>query len=84
MPDQSKAAVPISYLAELGNGDKFLFDMGLASMGNRFSLRPDFSKLDRVFASHLHIDHGGDFMGLHIGGWLPGCYTPLQPSVKLF
>ena len=53
-------------------------------MGNRFSLRPDFSKLDRVFASHLHIDHGGDFMGLHIGGWLPGRYTPLQPSVKLF
>ena len=72
MPNQTKRAVSISYLCELGNGDKFLFDMGLGSMGNLFSLRPDFSKLDKVFASHLHIDHVGDFMGLHIGGWLSG------------
>jgi len=78
MPNQTKAAVSISYLLELGNGDKFLFDMGLGSMGNLFSLRPDFSKLDKVFASHLHIDHVGDFMGLHIGGWLSGRYTPIH------
>ena len=78
MPNQTKAAVSISYLVELGNGDNFLFDMGLGSMGNLFSLRPDFSKLDKVFVSHLHIDHVGDFMGLHIGGWLSGRYTPIQ------
>ncbi len=68
MPNQTKAAVSIAYLVELGNGDKFIFDMGMGSMGNLFSIRPDFSKLDKVFASHLHIDHVGDFMGLHIGG----------------
>jgi ribonuclease Z len=78
MPNQTKAAVSIAYLVELGNGDKFIFDMGLGSMGNLFSLRPDFSKLDKVFASHLHIDHVGDFMGLHIGGWLSGRYTPIH------
>jgi ribonuclease Z len=78
MPNQTKAAVSISYLVELGNGDKFLFDMGLGSMANLFSLRPDFSKLDKVFASHLHIDHVGDFMGLHIGGWLSGRYAPIH------
>ena len=78
MPNQTKAAVSISYLVELGNGEKFLFDMGLGSMGNLFSLRPDFSKLDKVFVSHLHIDHVGDFMGLHIGGWLSGRYTPIH------
>ena len=78
MPNQTKAAVSISYLVELGNDDKFLFDMGMGSMGNLFSLRPDFSKLDKVFASHLHIDHVGDFMGLHIGGWLSGRYTPIH------
>ena len=78
MPNQTKAAVSISYLVELGNGDKFLFDMGMGSMGNLFSIRPDFSKLDKVFASHLHIDHVGDFMGLHIGGWLSGRYTPIH------
>jgi ribonuclease Z len=78
MPNQTKAAVSISYLVELGNGEKFLFDIGMGSMGNLFALRPDFSKLDKVFASHLHIDHVGDFMGLHIGGWLSGRYTPIH------
>ena len=65
------------FLVELGNGDKFLFDIGLGSMGNLFSLRPDFSKIDKVFISHLHVDHCGDFMGLHIGSWLSGRYTPI-------
>ncbi len=78
MPNQTRAAVSISYLVELGNGDKFLFDMGSGSMANLFSLRPDFSRLDKVFASHLHIDHVGDFMGLHIAGWLSGRYTPIH------
>ncbi len=72
MPNQTRAAVSISYLVELGNGDKFLFDVGAGSLANLFSLRPDFAKLDKVFASHLHVDHVGDFMGLHIGGWLSG------------
>ena len=78
MPNQTKRAVSISYLVELGNGDKFIFDAGLGMMGNLFSLRPDFSKLDKVFVSHLHIDHVGDFMGLHIGGWLSGRYSPIH------
>jgi ribonuclease Z len=78
MPNQTKAAVSISYLVELGNGDKFLFDVGAGSLGNLFSLRPDFSKIDKVFASHLHVDHVGDFMPLHIGGWLSGRYTPIH------
>ncbi len=78
MPNQTRKAVSISYLVELGNGDKFIFDAGLGSLANLFSLRPDFSKIDKVFASHLHVDHVGDFMGLHIGGWLSGRYTPIH------
>ncbi len=78
MPNQAKKAASISYLVELGNGDVFLFDIGLGSMSNLFALRPDFSKIDKVFASHLHVDHVGDFMGLHIGGWLSGRYTPIH------
>lgn len=78
MPNQTKAAVSISYLVELGNGDKFLFDLGSGSLGNLFSIRPDFSKLDKVFASHLHVDHVGDFMAMHIGSWLSGRYTPIH------
>lgn len=78
MPNQTKMAVSISYLVELGNGEKFLFDIGMGAMGNLFSLRPDFSKIDKVFISHLHVDHVGDFMGLHIGSWLSGRYTPIH------
>ncbi len=78
MPNQTRAAVSISFLVELGNGDKFLFDLGSGMLANLFSLRPDFSKLDKVFASHLHVDHVGDFMAMHIGSWLSGRYTPLH------
>jgi len=78
MPNQTRAAVSISYLVELGNGDKFLFDIGSGALANLFSLRPDFSKLDKVFASHLHVDHVGDFMAMHIGSWLSGRYTPIH------
>ena len=78
MPNQTRKAVSISYLVELGNGDKFLFDLGSGMLANLFSLRPDFSKLDKVFASHLHVDHVGDFMAFHIGSWLSGRYTPLH------
>ena len=78
MPNQTRRAVSISYLVELGNGDKFLFDTGAGMLANLFSLRPDFSKIDKVFASHLHIDHVGDFMGVHIAGWLSGRYTPIH------
>ncbi len=78
MPNLTRAAASIAYLVELGNGDKFLFDIGSGSMANLMSLRPDFSKIDKVFASHLHTDHVGDFMGLHIGSWLSGRYSPLH------
>ena len=43
-----------------------------------FISQPNATKLDKVFASHLHVDHVGDFMGLHIGGWLSGRYTPIH------
>ncbi len=78
MPNQTRAAVSISYLVELGNGDKFLFDTGSGMLANLFSLRPDFEKLDKVFASHLHVDHVGDFMAFHIASWLSGRYSPLH------
>lgn len=77
MPNQTKAAVSVSFLVELGNGEKFIFDIGSGSLANLFSLRPDFSKIDKVFFSHLHVDHVGDFMGLHVASWLSGRYTPL-------
>ncbi|MCG8686334.1 MAG: MBL fold metallo-hydrolase [Desulfobacterales bacterium] len=66
------------WYVELGNGDKFLFDVGSGSMENLAKLRPDYSKVDKVFATHLHSDHVGGFAELYIGGWMNGRYTPLH------
>ncbi len=66
------------WYVELGNGDKFLFDLGTGTMENLAALRPDWSKVDKVFISHLHSDHAGDFAPLYIGGWMNGRYTPLH------
>ncbi len=66
------------WYVELGNGEKFLFDLGSGTMENLAKLRPDWSKVDKVFASHLHSDHVGAFAELYIGGWMNGRYTPLH------
>lgn len=66
------------WFVELGNGDVFLFDIGSGSMENLAKLRPDWSKVDKAFVSHLHSDHVGGFAELYIGGWMNGRYTPLQ------
>jgi len=78
MPNVTRNQASISYLVELGNGDKFLFDLGGGSFTNLMALRPDFQKVDTVFASHLHTDHIGDFPLLLVGGWISGRYTPLH------
>ena len=66
------------WLVELGNGEKFLFDVGNGTMENLAKLRPDWHKVYRVFASHLHADHVGGFAELYIGGWMNGRYRPLE------
>jgi ribonuclease Z len=78
MPNLTRKSASISYLVELGNGDKFMFDAGAGMMANMFSIRPDFSKLDKIFVSHLHVDHVGDLIPFHIGSWLSGRYNPLH------
>jgi ribonuclease Z len=67
-----------AWYVELGNGDIFLFDSGSGSAENLFALRPDFHRVDKIFASHLHTDHVGDAPVVWVGGWLSGRYTPLH------
>ena len=67
-----------AWMVELGNKDVFLFDIGTGSMENLFGLRPDFSKIDKIFLSHLHSDHFGDLDSFIVGSWLSGRYTPLH------
>lgn len=74
----TRAQKSTAWYVELGNGDIFLFDCGKGSVENLFALRPDFLRVNKVFASHLHSDHVGDVDALWIGGWLSGRYEPLH------
>ena len=64
MPNQSPSNVAASFLVELGNGESFLFDLGTGATDRLAGLEVDYSKLDTVFASHLHTDHIGDVAGI--------------------
>jgi ribonuclease Z len=74
----TRAQKSTGFMVELGNGDVFLFDIGTGTIENIFGLRPDFSKMDKIFLSHLHSDHFGDLDAFIIGSWLSGRYTPLH------
>jgi len=69
MPAARRGQAASCWLFELGNGDKFLFDLGTGSMANVMSLMIPADMLTKVFASHLHTDHVGDMAALWAGGW---------------
>ena len=72
MPAARRGEAATCWLAELGNGDKFFFDIGTGSMANVASLLIPYDYLDKVFLTHLHTDHWGDFDTLWAGGWTAG------------
>ena len=74
----TRAQKSTAWMVELGNGDVFIFDIGTGSMENLFGLRPDFSRIDKIFLSHLHSDHFGDLDAFIVGSWLSGRSTPLH------
>ena len=78
MPAARRDQAATCWLAELGNGDKFLFDIGTGSMPNIAALMIPYDFLDKVFLSHLHTDHWGDMAGLWAGGWTAGRTGPLR------
>ncbi len=50
-------------LVQLGNGNNFIFDIGSGTVGSLFSMGVHPSELDKVFITHLHLDH----IGVHDG-----------------
>ncbi|MFA0809973.1 guanitoxin biosynthesis MBL fold metallo-hydrolase GntH [Microbulbifer epialgicus] len=68
MPSPHPKQAAACFLVELGNGDKFIFDIGTGSVEQLSVLRIPFDKLDKVFIGHLHSDHIGDLDALWVGG----------------
>jgi ribonuclease Z len=78
MPAARRGQAATCFLAELGNGDKFFFDIGTGSMANVAALMIPYDYLDKVFLTHLHTDHWGDLAVLWAGGWTAGRRNPVQ------
>lgn len=78
MPNQRPSQAAACWLVELGNGDKFLFDLGTGSTENLAALQIPMDYLDKVFIGHLHTDHFGDFGALYVGGLINGRTKPLR------
>jgi ribonuclease Z len=76
-PPVRRGQASTSWLVELGNGDLFIFDVGGGTVPALWSLRIPPSELDKVFATHLHLDHVGGIFNLWDSmGWARN--TPLH------
>jgi ribonuclease Z len=78
MPTPRPAQAAACFLMELGNGDKFIFDIGAGSVERLFALQIPTAFLDKVFIGHLHGDHFGDLGALFVAGGIAGRFTPLR------
>jgi ribonuclease Z len=78
MPAARRGQAAACFVVELGNGDKFVFDLGSGSMRNIMALNIPADFLDKIFLSHLHTDHWGDLDGMWAGGWTGGRTGPLR------
>jgi len=78
LPAARRGQAATCFLFELGNGDKFLFDVGTGSMANVAALMIPYDMLDKIFLSHLHTDHWGDLATIWAGGWTAGRTGPLK------
>ena len=68
MPNARPKQAAACWLVELGNGDKFIFDIGLGSSERISAQKIPYDYLDKLFIGHLHADHIGDLDALWIGG----------------
>jgi ribonuclease Z len=78
MPTTRAAQAAACFLVELGNGDKFIFDIGAGAAERLSSLQIPYDYLDKIFIGHLHADHFGSLAEMFIGGALMGRQKPLR------
>ncbi len=76
-PDLRIGQAATGWAVELGNGEKFVFDIGGGTVGNLWSLGASPAEFDKLFITHLHLDHVGGIFGMFDAmGWSRN--VPLQ------
>ena len=78
MPSPRPKQAAACWLVELGNGDKFLFDLGAGSHERIAAQKIPYDYIDKVFLGHLHVDHFGDLGSFWLGGTTMNRLTPLR------
>jgi ribonuclease Z len=78
MPNARPKQAAACWLVELGNGDKFLFDIGTGSAERIAAMKIPYNYLNKVFIGHLHSDHFGDLDALYCGGIVANRVVPLE------
>ena len=78
MPNARPKQAAACWLVELGNGDKFIFDIGTGSAERLSALKIPYDYLDKVFIGHLHSDHFGDMDALWVGGVVGNRINPMR------
>ena len=78
MPNARPKQAAACWLVELGNGEKFLFDIGTGSAERLSAMKIPMDYIDKLFIGHLHSDHVGDFDALWIGGNVGNRMKPLN------
>ena len=78
MPSPRPKQAAACFLVELGNGDKFFFDIGAGCHERIAAQKISYDLMDKVFISHLHVDHYGDLASFWLGGTTMNRLTPLR------
>jgi ribonuclease Z len=78
MPNARPKQAAACWLVELGNGEKFLFDIGTGSAERISAMKIPYNYLNKVFIGHLHSDHFGDLDALYCGGIVANRVVPLR------
>jgi ribonuclease Z len=78
MPSARPKQAAACFLVELGNGDKFLFDLGSGCHERLAAQKIPYDYLDKVFIGHLHVDHMGDLPTFWLGGTVMNRLVPLR------
>ena len=75
-PNQSQSGMSI--FVELGNGNNFVFDLGIGTLRNNNSFSILFNTINHVFFTHLHMDHMSDLSYFIMFRPIQGGWTPLH------